>query len=322
MPELFPQLLLLAGGIGALYFGAEWLIHGAANLASRVGVSPIVIGLTVVSIGTSAPELAVCLIAVARDQPDLAIGNVMGSNLANLGLVLGLTAVMSPLRVAARVVRREVPIMIGMTMVLILPLLDLELSRGDGVVLVALLGAYLMFVLRSARDEPAEIQDEFEEFVEGKDGSASNMPFWRAGGLIVVGIAGLVIGGRAIIESATYLAEAAGIPDLYVGLTIVAIGTSLPELATSLVAAARQEADIAVGNAIGSNIFNIGAVLGGTALFHPVAVTPHVLRYEFPAVLLISILVLPLARTSYTIKRTEGGLLFLSYVGLGLWIFW
>ena len=322
MSEFIPQLLLLAGGIGALYFGAEWLIHGAANLASRFGVSPIVVGLTVVSIGTSAPELAVCLLAVAGDQPDLAVGNVLGSNLANLGLVLGLTALMNPLKVAARVVQREVPIMIGLTILLILPILDLEVSRGDGLVLVALLMAYLLFVLRSAKDEPPEIVGEFEGFVEGTEQDTPHMPIWKALGLIVVGVAGLLIGGRAIIGAATFLAAAAGIPDLYVGLTVVAIGTSLPELATSLVAAARNEADIAVGNAIGSNIFNIGAVLGITAVVQPIQVTPHVLRYEFPAVLLISLLVLPLARTSYTIQRAEGGLLFLSYVGLGLWIFW
>lgn len=316
------QLLLLAGGIGALYFGAEWLIAGAANLASRLGVSPIVVGLTVVSIGTSAPELAVCLLAVGSGNPDIAIGNVLGSNLANLGLVLGLTALMSPLKVAARVVQREVPIMIGITILLFLPIIDLEVDRGDGLVLMTLLGAYLLFVLRSARDEPPEILGEFEGFVEGTEADTPHMPIWKAGGFILAGVVGLVIGGRAIIGSATWLAAAIGIPDLYVGLTVVAIGTSLPELATSLVAASRGEADIAVGNAIGSNIFNLGAVLGITALVEPISVAPHVLRYEFPAVLLISLLVLPLARTSYTIHRAEGGLLFLSYVGLGLWIFW
>ena len=319
---MIAQLLLLAGGVGALYFGAEWLIAGAANLASRLGVSPIVVGLTVVSVGTSAPELAVCLLAVADGSPDIAIGNVLGSNLANLGLVLGLTALMSPLRVAARVVQREVPIMIGITILLFLPILDLEVSRGDGLVLVSLLGLYLLFVLRSAKDEPPEIIGEFEGFVEGTEPDTPHMPVLKALGLVLAGVIGLVVGGRAIVGAATWLAAAAGIPDLYIGLTLVAIGTSLPELATSLVAAARGEADIAVGNAIGSNIFNLGAVLGITALVEPIAVAPHVLRYEFPAVLLISLLVLPLARTSYTIQRAEGGLLFLSYLGLGLWIFW
>lgn len=212
--------------------------------------------------------------------------------------------------------------MIGMTLLLILPILDLEVSRGDGVVLVSLLAAYLLFVLRSSKDEPAEIMGEFEGFVEGTEAGTPHMAIWKALGLVAAGVVGLVIGGRAIIGAATYLAAVAGIPDLYVGLTVVAIGTSLPELATSLVAAARDEADIAVGNAIGSNIFNIGAVLGITAVVNPISVAPHVLRYEFPAVVLISLLVLPLARSSYTIKRAEGGLLFLSYVGLGVWIFW
>jgi cation:H+ antiporter len=324
MPELFPRILLLLGGVGALYFGAEWLIRGAASLASRVGVSPIVVGLTVVSLGTSTPEMAVSIAAAVQGSSDIAIGNVLGSNLANIGLVMGFTAMVQPLEVNARVVIREIPIMILITLCVIpLAWADGGLDRGDGIILLVLLGFYLLYVLRASKDESAEIKGEFEEFLDEGQGTKP----WPHRvlvdlGLIVIGVSALVIGGRAIVEGATYIARAIGISDLVIGLTVIAVGTSLPELATSVVAAVRKEADIAVGNVIGSNIFNIGAVLGVTSIVSPVPVPSQVLRFHLPAVVFISLLVLPLARTHHTVKRIEGTFLFAAYIGLGAWLFW
>ena len=323
MPELGPRLLLLAGGVGALYFGAEWLIRGAAALAQRFGVPPIVIGLTVVSLGTSAPELAVCIRAALEGAGDIAVGNVLGSNLANVGLVLGLTALIQPLRVASQVIMREIPIMIAITVLLYPLVLDLEVSRGDGVILLALLVAYLIIVFRSSKDEPDPVLGEFGDFVseipetKRRPGSAL-----RDLALMLVGLSALVIGGNAIVMSAIYIAGALGVSEMVIGMTVVAVGTSLPELATSIVAGIRKEADIAVGNIIGSNIFNIAGVLGVTSIVTPIPVAAEVPNLHLLAVLFLSSLVLPFARTRYTVQRLEGSLLCLTYVGLGFWIFW
>ncbi|MEZ4417333.1 MAG: calcium/sodium antiporter [Gemmatimonadota bacterium] len=323
MGELLPRVLLLAGGVGALYFGAEWLIRGAAALAQRFGVPPIVVGLTVVSLGTSAPELAVSIRAALGGASDIAIGNVLGSNLANVGLVLGLTALIQPLTVAARVVQREIPIMIGITLLLYPLILDLEVSRLDGVVLVGLLVAYLLYVMRASKEEPEAVLEEFSEFIEEfPDGKPTTRTTLRDLGLILVGLSALVIGGNAIVASAIYIASALGVSEIVIGMTVVAVGTSLPELATSIVAGVRGEADIAVGNIIGSNIFNIGGVLGVTSIVAPIPVGSDVPHLHLLAVLFLSLLVFPFAKTSYRVQRLEGTLLCLTYVGLGLWIFW
>ncbi len=312
--------LALAAGIGVLFFGAEWLVRGAARLASSLGVSPIVVGLTVVSLGTSAPELVVSLTAALRGNPDLAMGNVMGSNLANIGLILGLTALIRPMRVAARVVSREVPIMLVIT-ALLYPLIlwDLELSQADGFILLMVLGIYILFVNKAAGEEPKEVLGEYEEFA--REESQIGRTTVRDLILVGVGSAALVVGGTLIVGSAEYLAGEMGIPDILVGLTVVAIGTSLPELATSLVAAARGESDIAVGNVVGSNIFNVAAILGTTAVVTPIQVAPEILTKELPAVLLLSVAVLPVTRNAMMVRRWEGALLLGGYITLGILLF-
>jgi len=318
--ELVSRLLLLFGGFGALYFGAEWLVYGSATLARRLGVPPIVIGLTVVSLGTSAPELAVSLTAALRGQTDIALGNVLGSNLANVGLVLGITALIKPLKVVARVIQREVPVMVIITLLVFPIVMDGIVSRGDGVILTALLASYLLFVFRASGDEPPHVVGEFQEFIEEGSPATEPLRVGRALALVVLGVGTLVVGGYVIVGAATYVARVMGVPDLIIGLSVIAVGTSLPELATSIVAALRSEADIAVGNVIGSNVFNLGAVLGITAMAHPVPVDPHIMRVELPAVLLLSLLVIPFARANYTIGRFGGATLFLTYAGLVLWI--
>lgn len=311
------DILLLALGVGVLYYGAEWLVRGSARLAASLGVSPIVVGLTIVSFGTSAPELVVCTVAALGGNPDLAMGNVMGSNLANIGLILGLTSMVRPLEVHARVVWREVPLMLLVTAALFPLLWDLELSRGDGVILLIALAAYLVFVFQSVEDEAPEILGEYEDYLNASttEGTIIRAPdvLWVLGGS-----ACLVLGGYCIVEGAVQVAAGLGVSQVVIGLTVVAIGTSLPELATALVAAARKEADIAVGNVIGSNIFNVSAILGTTSVLAPIPIPQAVLTRELPAVFLISLLVFPLLRSGWKIRRWEGALLLGAYVVAGV----
>ena len=320
MAPLTTNLIMLIFGIGVLYFGAEWLVRGSARLAASMGVHPIVVGLTVVSMGTSAPELVVSLVAVMQGNPDIAMGNVLGSNLANIGLILGLTALVRPLKVASRVVRREVPLMLLITLSLYPLLWDEGLDRLDGLFLLLLLGSYLFFVFKTGGQETSEVLGEFEEFVREEQGA--NRISMNDVGLVVIGCVSLVLGGTAIVRSAVFVATAMGISQLVIGLTAIAVGTSLPELATSLVAAVRQEADIAVGNIIGSNIFNVAAILGITATVRPLAVTASVLTEELPAVLLLSLVVWPVTRSAFKIQRWEGALLLGIYLMLGYWLVW
>ena len=315
---LLPALGLFGGVIG-LYLGAHWLVFGAAGLGRTLGARPIVVGLTVVSLGTSAPELVVCVTAAIGGSSDLAIGNALGSNLANIGLILGVTAIVQPLGVRRRMVVREIPAMLLIT-VLVYPLIaDRVASRVDGTILLTALLVYLVLLLRSARDGTPEILKEFEAFsaeeTQARTGSvAKNI-------LQIVGGSGLlVLGGRLIVLSAIDIATGLGISELLIGGTVVAVGTSLPELATSVVAATRNEADIAVGNVIGSNIFNLTAVLGAAALIEPLSIAPGVLGREFLAVVALSVLVLPVAATALKVRRWEGLVLLSSYAACWLWL--
>ncbi len=316
---MIPQLLILLGGVVALYFGAEWLVRGAARFAAGVGVSPMAVGLTVVSFGTSAPELVVVAVAALKGNGDLAVGNVLGSNLANIGLILGITAVITNLKVSGTVLRREVPIMLAISALMYPIMGDLTVGRIDGFILMVTLTGYLIFVLRSAGEENQEVVGEYEQFARAL-ANLTGKSALKDLALIVAGSIGLVVGGEAIVDSATFLAFELGVSDLVIGLTLVAVGTSLPELATSIVAALRREADIAVGNVIGSNIFNITAVMGISSLIQPFDVSRQVLSVQLPAVLLISILVLPLARPRYEIHRWEGLILLASYMILTAWV--
>jgi cation:H+ antiporter len=320
LPGLIGDVVLLICGIGVLYYGAEWLVRGSARLAGSLGISPIVVGLTVVSFGTSAPELVVGIVAVLDGNATLAIGNVMGSNLANVGLILGLTAVVRPLEVHARVVWREMPLMLLVTFALY-PLImdDLMISRGDGIILLMAMAGYLVFVFQSVEDEAPEILGEYEEYMKASDQTASVVSFkdvfW-----VVAGSACLVLGGYAIVEGAVEVAGALGISQVVIGLTVVAVGTSLPELAASLVAAMRDEADIAVGNVIGSNIFNVAGILGTAAVIEPIGVPRSVLSHELPAVLLMSLLLFPILRSGWRIRRWEGVILLTAYVAAGVFL--
>jgi cation:H+ antiporter len=321
---LILEVLLLLGGFAALYFGADWMVRGAARLESSLGLSPIVIGLTVVSLGTSAPELVVAVLASVQGSGDLAVGNVLGSNLANIGLILGGTALVSPLFVLERVVRREIPIMILMTLLFFPLILDLKVGRGDGVILCLLLATYLTYVFHQGKRAPAGLLSEYWQLAGGARSRARRAVLMDVG-LLVAGALGLVLGGKAIVESATFLARTSGISEMTVGLTLVALGTSLPELATSLMAAVRKQTDIAVGNVIGSNIFNLAGVMGVAGAVKPIPVEAGVLRVEYPAVLALSVLVLIvpfLCRREgrFQIRRMGGALLLGAYFAIGFWV--
>ena len=314
-----PDLAVLISGIVVLYFGAVWLVRGASRLASSLGVSPIVVGLTVVSLGTSAPELVVCLVAALQGNPGLAIGNVMGSNLANIGLILGLTSLVHPLEVKHRVVWREMPVMLLITFAIYPIAFDRVLSRMDGFMLLLVLLAYLVWVFRSGHPDEIKSSHGPRDSMATSEEAASLLNL-KDIGHVALGSAFLVLGGYCIVKGAVEVASALGISEVIIGLTVVAIGTSLPELATSLVAAMRQEVDIAVGNIIGSNIFNLTAIFGTTAIVRPIMIPETVLSRELAGVVLMSLLLLPILRNGWQIKRWEGALLLTAYIGMGWWL--
>lgn len=309
-------------GVVALVVGAEGLVRGAARLAARTGLSPIVIGLTVVAFGTSAPELAVSLGAAFADEPDLAIGNVVGSNIANVLLVLGLSAVVGgSLVVAQRIVRIDVPIVIGASVLVLVFSLNGVIGRVEGFVLLGLLVLYLVWtVLGAIRDTSTSLVVEYTVALDHEKLRASS-PLTDLG-FVVVGLVLLVVGSQALVSAATDIAVQLGVSQLVIGLTVVAVGTSLPEIATSILAAARGERDLAVGNAIGSNLFNLLAVLGATAVVAPngIAVLDGALTIDIPVMIATSVACLPLFFTGYVLDRWEGAVFLVFYAAYVLWL--
>lgn len=309
-------LLLFAAGLLLLVVGAEALVRGASRLAAAAGITPLVIGLTVVAFGTSTPEMAVSVMAAYGGQAgaDIAIGNVVGSNICNVLLILGLSAVITPLVVSQRLIRIDVPIMIGISFLVLFLALDGMISRVNGLFLFAGIIVYTIFAIIQGRRESAEMQAEYvQEYGEparGRTAIVSNIVF------IVAGLAMLVLGSHWLVEGALAMARAFGVSDLVIGLTIVAIGTSLPEIATSVIASIKGERDIAVGNIIGSNIFNILAVLGLASIVAPdgIHVSTAALRFDIPVMIAVAVACLPIFFSGYLIARWEGWL-FLVYYG-------
>lgn len=303
----------LIAGLVLLVAGAEVLVRGAAKLAAQFGIPPLIIGLTVVAFGTSAPETAVSVQAAFNGSGDLAIGNVIGSNIANVLLILGLTALIAPLIVSRQLIRLDVPIMIGASLLTFGLAWDGSLSRLDGALLFAGVLAYTGFLIYSARKDKGGDDDEFaKEF--GLDEAPKPYAWAINLGLIIAGLVLLVTGSNFLVEGAVTLARALGISELVIGLTVVAVGTSLPELATSILAAIKGERDIAVGNIVGSNIFNLLCVLGLASLVSPAAisVSPNALAFDFPVMIAVAVACLPIFFAGYRINRWEG-LLFLAY---------
>jgi cation:H+ antiporter len=302
-------ILLFLAGIVLLIWGADLLVRGAAHLAAMAGISPLVIGLTVVAMGTSAPELAVSLRAVFIGQADLTLGNVLGSNIANVLLILGLAALAAPLLVAPQVLQREVPTMVGVSLLLWLLVADGSLGRLDGVVLVVLLGAFLAATVVVGRRAEAGAAPE-----PAAQSDRSGWGVLRNVGLVLGGLILLVAGAQWLVDGAVTFARALGVSELIIGLTVVAVGTSLPEIATSVLASLRGEREIAVGNVVGSNILNILGVLGLTATLAPqsIAVPVSALAFDVPVLVATAVACLPIFFNGRMIAHWEGAL-FLGY---------
>lgn len=310
---MLQHILMFILGLAALTIGAEAMVRGAARLALTLGISPLVIGLTIVAFGTSAPEMAVSAGAALNGSGDLAIGNVVGSNIANVLLILGLSALIVPLLVAEQIIRQEIPIMIGATLLLVVLALDGSISRGEGALLFALVIVYSVFLVIQSRQASKATVDEFAD--EMPDAGSRWDAHWSVQILLVLGGLGLlVLGADWLVNAAVAVARSFGVSDLVIGLTVVAVGTSMPEIATSLVAALRGERDIAVGNIIGSNIFNIFACLGLASMLADggLAVSAAVRNFDLWVMLAVAFACLPIAITGREIARWEGGI-FLAY---------
>lgn len=309
--------LMLCAGLLALYFGADWLVRGGASLAVRLGVTPLLVGLTVVAYGTSAPELIVSTMAAVQGQGALAIGNAVGSNIFNIGVILGLTALICPMPVQLQLLKLDTPVMLGVAGLFLVFFLDGRIQFWEATVFLGLIVAYTVVNVRLARRQAsAEVEREFAEGVPPPSGK-----LWQDLAWIVAGLATLVVGSRLFVVGAVDLAHRLGVSDAVIGLTIVAAGTSLPELASSLMAAWRKQPDLAIGNVIGSNIYNILAILGVSGVIAPPIVGQGVGLADIGVMIGISAVLLVIAWTGFRLKRWEGGLLLCLYGGylLHLW---
>lgn len=306
------QSLVFLAGLGILYVGAEWLVKSAASLALRYGIRPMVVGLTVVALGTSMPEFVVNFFAALSNEDSLALGNIVGSNICNIALILGTSALVLPLAVTSGTLRKEYPIMMMVMVFFYVIALDGVINKLDGLMLVGGLVAFLIFVVLDARRYARRSALEGVANVEGDEVTSSpgKKVLYLIGGIVL-----LAVGARLMVYAAIQMAEGLGIDPVVVGLTVVAIGTSLPELAASVVSALRSEADLSVGNVLGSNLLNVLFVVGMVAMVTPIQVDPEALTLHFPVMLGFGALLLPIMWTQYRISRTEGGILLAGFVG-------
>ena len=307
--------IYLIAGLGLLYLGAQILVKGGAALALRLGLNALVVGLTVIAYGTSSPEMVVSVSASLQDNGAIAIGNVVGSNICNIALILGVCALVSPLSASAQIIRREIPIMIGVSVVLAAMLWDEQLSRLEGGVLFAGIVVYTVLTVREAR---AETKGKAEQEY-GEDFPAGSMGLGKSVLLVVAGLGVLVVASQLFVGGAVVLAKSWGVTEAVIGLTVVAVGTSLPEFATSLVAAVRGHGDVAIGNVVGSNIFNVLGILGIAALINPID-TSGLSRVDLATMVVAALAMLPAARSGGVISRLEGAILLVAYVGYTVWL--
>jgi len=315
----FPVLI---AGLAILVVGAEFLVKGASRIALMFGISPLIIGLTIVAYGTSAPELVVSLQATFSGQADIAIGNVVGSNIFNVLLILGLCSVITPLVVAQQLIRLDVPILIGVSGLLMMFASDGQISRVDGAILATGAVVYTTFlIVQSLRENDPNVTEEYLQEFGGAVPKTRKQILMQIVH-ILLGVALLVMGSRWLVQSSVEIARTLGISELVIGLTLVSMGTSLPELATSVVASYRGERDIAVGNVVGSNIFNILAVLGFASLVSPtgIQVSASVIQFDLPVMVAVAVVCLPVFITGRLISRWEGGLFLAYYVAYAAYL--
>lgn len=309
------HLLYIFGSLVVLYFGANSLVKGAASIAERLGVSALVVGLTVVSFGTSTPELIVSTQASINGFGEISIGNVIGSNIANIGLILGLSALILPLKAHLQLIRFDTPVMIMTALLFLVFFLDNTIGRIEGLVFLSGIIAYTIFnVLKSRKEHQKMVIKEFENSVP------KVTRHWALDViLIVLGLAALMIGSEFLVKNSVELARLIGLSEAVIGLTIVAVGTSTPELATSIVAAIKKQPDIAIGNVIGSNIFNILGILGIASLFRPIS-APGINLVDTLVMIGMSLMLLPFIKTGFTLRRWEGALMIAIYVGYVIYL--
>lgn len=315
MNEIQVAIYIIGGSLG-LFIGAEVLVRGASSLAIRLGISPLVVGLTVVAFATSSPELVVSIKAAIEGNPGIVVGNVVGSNICNIALILGVAAMISPMSIKTQVIKREIPIMIIVSVILLLILLDDTITRVEGVFLVIGIITYIILGYKYSIKEKdnKEVIKEFEEFIP-----KSPYKVWQSLVFILVGLGLLVFGSNLFVDGAVSIAEKFGVSQAVIGLTIVALGTSLPELTTSIVASFKNENDIAIGNAVGSNVFNILSILGISSLISPISNT-GITMVDLSIMMFFAILILPLSKTKFTLRRWEGALLFCGYIAYMIYL--
>ena len=312
---MWMELLAIAAGFALLTWSADRFVAGASALAYNLNISPLVIGLTIVSLGTSAPEILVSAVASLQGNGGLAIGNALGSNITNIGLVMGVTALIVPLSIHSRIVRRELPLLIGVMVLALLLLLDGTLGRLDGVILLSGMVLMLLWMTRVGIREKTSHDPMIDEFTDEvpTDMSMRTAGLWTAAGALL-----LLASSKILVWGAVSVAHSMGVSDLVIGLTIVALGTSLPELAACVMSALKNEPDIAIGNVVGSNIFNLLAVLALPGLINPIAVSNEVLTRDYPVMMCLTLAFLVMAygfRGPGRISRIEGALLVLAFVG-------
>jgi cation:H+ antiporter len=310
---MFAAILFLVVGLVLLVFSADYLVKGAANIAAALGISPLVVGLTVVAFGTSAPELAVSVMSAFKGQADIAVGNVIGSNIFNILVILGISALIIPLVVHRQLIRFDVPVMIFLSVLVYLLSMDGNISRVDGIILFSLAITYVVVLIRKSRKEgDAGVLSEYEE----EFSKSGEDPKWLKNiAFVVLGVAGLVIGSDRLVFGAVFIAKHFGVSELIIGLTIVSLGTSLPEVATSVIAALKGEKDIAVGNVVGSNIFNIVSVLGVSSIVAPsgIAVAKAALDFDMLFMIAVAVAALPVFFHGYKIGRGSGFFFLVAY---------
>jgi len=310
VPELLLISLYISGGLVLLYFGADWLVKGAITLALHLGLSPLIVGLTVVALGTSIPEALVSVQAAIGHQGGIAIGNVVGSNILNIALILGLSALINPLKVDSHIVKADVPLLAGATFMLVVLLEDFHISRMEGAFLLLCIVGYVVGNIMTVKKTAPE--DNKIDGLEVQEDSGKT--FWRDIALLIVGIITLGFGANFLVTGAVDLARIWGLSEALIGLTIVSIGTGTPELATALMAAYRKSADLAIGNAVGSNLFNIMFVLGIAGLVAPLDAT-GINPSDLYVMLAVTLLLLPTVWTGRVLDRKEGFMFLAIYVG-------
>lgn len=305
------NILLLVVGLIILIIGGDFLVRGASSIALRVHISPLVVGLTIVAFGTSAPELLISVKSALAGSPDLTMGNVVGSNICNLALVLGITALIEPIKVQSDSIKIDWPVAMGSALLLYFLIQDGWITSTEGIIFISLLLAYTVYIVRRSRKETKAMR-QIEEDAEMPDTPSRNI--WRDVVFLAIGALGLYYGSEWFVGGAQELARYLGVSERVIGITVLALGTSLPELVTAIVASVKKETDLALGNLMGSNIFNVLSILGITSIITNIQVSDTIISHDMLPMLGITLLVLPMMLTGRTIGRIEGGILLFAYL--------